>query len=212
MIVGSTLLYISPAVLPSVKQHISQLQTRFRDLVIGTHEILINNHVNLRRFRCGLLALDLFQKDEHQQFIDDHLVQIDSATTFDDLWAKLSIYWNFLNFDLLEHIVILFGSKELKDKMKSYERDLQSFRKATKVCDFITFWPVRGRTPPREELREFVAKKKHDWDNCTLEDLETLEGVITRKFFIPRFTFWLQENCHHLAHTSTISESFAESH
>ena len=133
------------------------------------------------------------QKHEHQQFINDHLMRIEPATTFDDLWAKLNNYWNFLNFDLLEHIVSIFGSEELKQKMESYEHDLQSFRKATRVCDFISCWPVRGETPPKKELRKFVAKMKHDWDSCTLEDLETLKGVITRKFFLPGFALQLRE-------------------
>ena len=111
-----------------------------------------------------------------------------------DFWWPLgNNYWNFLNFDLLEHLVSIFGSEELKQKMESYKHDLQSFRKATRLCDFISCWPVRGQTPPKKELRKFVAKMKHDWDNCTLEDLETLRGVITRKFFIPGFAFWLRK-------------------
>ena len=113
-------------------------------------------------------------------------MKIDPGTTFDDLWAKLSKYWNFLNFDLLEHVVSIFGSEDLKHKMKSCEHDLQSFRKATKLCDFIDCWPVRGQTPPEKELQIFVAKMGHQWDNCTLEDLDTLEGAITRKFFLPK--------------------------
>ena len=178
----------------SVKQHVKQLQTRFRDLVISSYTILVYKHVDvdLRGFRSSLLALDVFQKHEHQQFINDHLMKIDPATTFDDLWAKLNYYWNFLNFDLLEHIVSVFGSEDLKQKMESYEHDLQSFRKSTRLCDFISCWPVRGQTPPETELKEFIMKVGHQWDSCTLEDLESLKGVITRKFFLPEFTIRLK--------------------
>ena len=188
----------SPAVVldkESVKQHVRQLQTRFRDLVISTYRILIYKHVDvdLRGFRVSLLALDVFQKHEHRQFINDHLMKIDPATTFDDLWAKLNNYWNFLNFDLLEHIVSIFGSEDLKQKMESYEHDLQSFRKSTRLCDFIHCWPVQGQTPPETELREFIMKVGHQWESCTLEDLESLKGVITHKFLLPEFTLRLRE-------------------
>ena len=185
----------------------------FRDLVICTYRMLLGQHVDadICCFRSSLLALDVFQKDEHQEFINEHLVKIDPETTFDDLWAKLSKYWNFLNFDLLEHVVSIFGNEDLKHKIESYECDLESFRRATRLCDFIDCWPVKGQTPPETELREFVAKMKHDWDNCTLEDLESLKGVITRKFFSP----WLcppteadqRRLCYgNLAHTSAICE------
>ena len=52
---------------------------------------------------------------------------------------------------------------------------------------------MQGETPPETELREFVVKMKHDWDNCTLENLETLKGVITHKFFLPEFAFKLRQ-------------------
>ena len=59
--------------------------------------------------------------------------------------------------------------------------------------DFIGCWPVQGQTPPEADLKEFVAKMKHEWDNCTLEDLESLKGVITRKFFLPEFALLLKQ-------------------
>ena len=79
----------SPAVVldkESVKEYVSQLQTRFRDLVICTYRMLLNQRVDvdLRCFRSSLLALDVFQKDEHQDFINEHLMKIDPETTFDD--------------------------------------------------------------------------------------------------------------------------------
>ena len=113
--------------------------------------------------------------------------------TLTDLWARLGTYWDFLNFDLLEHVINKFGSQDLKYKMESYKDDLQSFRKFTRLCDFIDCWPVRGQNPPEMELREFVVKAGHHWDNCTLEDLEKLKGVITRKFFLPEFVLRLRE-------------------
>ena len=157
--------------------------------------MLLGQHVDtdIRCFRSSLLAVDVFQKDEHEEFINEHLLKIDPETTFHDLWAKLSKYWNFLNFDLLEHVVNVFGNEDLKHKMESYECDLESFRMATRLYDFIDCWPVKGRTPPETKLREFVAKMKHDWDNCTLEDLESLKWVITRKFFLPSFAFLLKQ-------------------
>ena len=177
----------------SVEQHIKQLESRFLDLVFCTHIALVDNGINVDKLYAWLVALDVSRKNEHQEFIDNHLMNIHQDTTFSNLWAKLGKYWDFLNFDLLEHVLNKFGSEDLKHKMKSYKHDLQSFRKSTRLCDFIHCWPVQGQTPPETELREFIVKVGHQWDSCTLEDLESLKGVITRKFFLPEFTLRLKK-------------------
>ena len=173
-----------------------KLEERFCDLVDCTYKALLERSVDdVRLFRSTFLSLDVSRKHEHREFIHDHLMRMDKETTFDDLWMRLADYCNFMNFDLLEHVVRRFAIEDLKQKMKSYAHDLQSFRKATRLCDFINCWPVRGEPSLRTQLdlREFIAKMKHDWDSCTLEDLEKLKGVITHKFFLPEFALQLRK-------------------
>ena len=179
----------------SVEQRVNRLEEGFSDLIDCTYKALLEKKVDgdVRCFRSSLLSVKVSQKHIHQEFIHEHLLKVDKETTFDDLWIRLSNYCNFLNFDLLEHVISKFGGEDLKHKMECYKCELQSFRKATRLCDFIDCWPVQGETPPETDLKEFVAKMKHNWENCTLEDLETLKGVITRKFFMPEFAIKLKK-------------------
>ena len=170
-----------------------QLQDRFIHLAYCTYKELVDQGINVHDVHAWLTSLDVFRQREHQEFIKDHLTNIEKDTHLNSLWARLGIYWNFLNFDLLEHLVSGFGSEDLKQKMESYKHDLQAFRKATRICDFIDCWPERVEPPPEHQLREFVAKVGYEWVNCTLEDLDMLEGVITRRFFLPRFVLQLRE-------------------
>ena len=177
----------------SIKEQVKQLQHQFRHLGYCTYKELVDEGINVDDVHAWLTSLDVFQQQEHQDFIKDHLTNIEKLTSLNNLWARLGIYWNFLNFDLLEHLVNGFGSKDLKQKMGSYNRNLQSFRKATRVCDFIDCWPSRVEPPPGKELKEFVTKVGYNWEDCTLEDLDMLQGVITRKFFLPQFALRLKE-------------------
>ena len=163
------------------------------ELTECTYEVLVEKRIDIHRLRARLVSLDVSQRHEHQEFIDKHLMNVDQKMTLTDLWARLGNYWDFLNFDLLEHVVSRFGSEDLKKEMKSYKCDLQPFRNATRLCDFIDCWTVRGQSPPETELKDFVAKVGRHWDTCTLEDLETLKGAITRKFFLPEFVLRLRE-------------------
>ena len=155
----------------------------------------MDNGINVDKLYGWLVALDVSRKNKHKEFVNEYLMNTHQGTTFWELWTNLGNYCNFLNFDLLEHVINKFGSKDLKKKMESYEHDLQSFRKTTRLRDFIDCWPVQGQTPPVRELREFVTKLQHDWDDCTLEHLENLKGVITRKFFLPHLLKEIKDGC-----------------
>ena len=174
----------------SVRQYMKQLESHFCDLVYCTYLLLTDKGIETHHFHACLMALDLSRSKEHGEFIDSIFK---SGTTFCDLWCKLCKYWNFLNFNLLEHVVNKFGSPELKHQMNSYVCDLQKFRSATRLCDFVDCWPVVGETPPTSDLRTFVVKMKLNWERCTLEDLETFKGVITHKLFLPDFMLRLEK-------------------
>ena len=166
-----------------------QLESRFSDLVYCTYLLLTDKGIEARHLRAFLTALDLSRSKEHEEFIDNIFK---SDTTFHNLWRKLCKYWNFLNFNLLEHVVSKFGSPDLKHQMKSYTCDLQKFRSTTRLCDFVDSWPVTGETPPTSVLQTFVVEMNLSWERCTLEDLETFRGVITHKLFLPDFALRLK--------------------
>ena len=136
-----------------VKQQVKQFEDHFLELIDCTYDVLIEEGIHVYRLHARLISLDVSQKHEHQVFINNHLMNVDQGTTFNNLWARLGSYWNFLNFDLLEHVISKFGSEDLKQKMESYKHDLQSFRKATRLCDFVNCWPVLGETPQRQNSK-----------------------------------------------------------
>ena len=179
----------------SVKHCVKEFEVRFLELIDCTYDALVEKGIDVHHLHARLISLDVARKHEHQEFINSYLMNVDQGTTFNNFWASLGNYWNFLNFDLLEHVINKFGRENLKQKMESYKVDLQSFRKATRLCVFISCWPVKGEPSlgTQEDLREFVGKMKHDWNSCTLEDFEELKGVITHKFFLPEFALQLKE-------------------
>ena len=178
----------------SVEQKMKELEESFSDLVDQAYKALLEREVNkdVHSFRSIFLSLNVSRKYLHQKFIQDNL-KINEETTFDDLWMKLAFYWNFLNFDLSEHVINKFRIEDLKQKMKSYKDELQSFRKATRLCVFVNCWPLNGEMPPETKFREFVTKIKLDWENCTLEDIETKRRVFIRKFLLPEYALQLGE-------------------
>ena len=117
MIIDSTFAVHPTAVLLdrlSVEQHVKQFEDLFIELTDYTYDVVVEKGIDVHRLHARLISLDISQKHEHQEFINNHLMNVDQETTFNNLWARLSSYWNFQNFDLLEHVINKFGSEILK--------------------------------------------------------------------------------------------------
>ena len=83
----------------SIKQQIKRLQDCFVHLAYCTYKELVDKGFNVHDVHAWLTSLNVFQQREHQDFIKDHLTNIEKGTHLSNLWARLGTYWNFLNFD-----------------------------------------------------------------------------------------------------------------
>ena len=110
-----------------------------------------------------------------------------------DIWSELSPYLNFLNYEILQHILFNFSDGSVQKDMDEYASMMEDFFQETRLCDFLECWPIKGETPPAEELSNFVVKHKKDWNTCTLHDLDILEKSLARKLFLPTFAVILRD-------------------
>ena len=135
--------------------------------------------------------MDVNCQEHHLAFLKEI---IDKNDTILNIWVDLSPYLNFLNYEILEHILKKFKDDVLQKTMDQYIAQIGAFFKSTRLCDFLKCWPVRGKTPPEKGLLKFLtAKTTKDWDTCTLEDLDHLRGSLARKLLLPKFALFLQD-------------------
>ena len=77
--------------------------------------------------------------------------------------------------------------------MQEYVHELSVFKQTTRLCDFIESWPCRDEGPPEDCLKKVVVKMKHEWSQCTLQDMESFKKALVHKFFLPEFDILLQK-------------------
>ena len=179
-----------------VRTRVKTLQTKFLNITKRTTARIQEKGMDAHEFRLQfVMQMDISEQSQHRQFIETYLMELKPTTTIDDLLCRLSLYWNFLNYNLLQHLVNMFGDEQLKHDMEDYVEALKVFRANTMLCDFIDNWPLRGQKPPEADLRELVIKMVMDkkWEECTLEDVETIEETLTHKFLLPDFVLHLRE-------------------
>ena len=175
----------------TIPERIQTMEMKFDQLVDKVQDGLLEQNIPLQRLKRCITRLPASIKYQHITFIRENLTDIKESESMEDIFLLLNLYWDFLNYTLLEHIVNNFGSNDTKAAMANYVTELVAFRKATNLSDFISHWPCTGKVPP--DMSRLVVKMEKDWSNCTLEDVEQFRRTLTQKLLLPSFAVLLRD-------------------
>lgn len=165
-----------------VSMEIEEFEDRFGDLAYDA-QVAIEERTPMKRFRHALRLLPLSIRHDHLKFLENSLPNIDKAENVDEIFRHLNVYWNFIDYHLLEYIIKKYGNKSLKAKMGKYVRDLAKFRKNTtiaQVCRFAKSWSIRPDLP--EHFSKLSTKFSKSAAEYTLEELEQFRIEFCREF------------------------------
>ena len=164
-------------------------------MVDSAYDIIKEKQVDVDQFTARLANLPLEHQEVHREFLKEINTEMRlKGTALLNIWLKLSSYWNFLNYFLLEQVIRKFGDDHLKFTLEDYKK-LKHFRCKTRLSDFAKcFKQVRIPSDVSEETSKKIAMKLGKcWDECTLEDLENLTGKFTQKLFFSSFALKLED-------------------
>ena len=128
-------------------------------------------------------------------FIKECVQGISADTHLANLWIDLNGFWDFFNFELLEHVVKSFlpESDPLRVKMRSYVAEVEIFGRSTKVSELFHKWPLRKKKPEKSVMKAVVVKVERSWEDCTLQDVKDVAATLTQKFFLPRYVLVVRD-------------------
>ena len=175
-----------------IEQEIEILEKKFNEIADMTFDQIKTKNPDVVRFIARLVSLPIKYRELHKEFFTQLMEFVEKDTTIERIWMKLSEYWDFLNYTLLENLVHKFCDHTLKANMEEYVKGLKRFRTKTLLCEFTQYCNKINKELPEHDLREVVVKLKKHWDECTLEDLEELKENITQQFFLPSFVMRLK--------------------
>jgi hypothetical protein len=169
----------------------SSLIERFNQIVISMKKVLKHSGETVDQFRdMFLLSLDVFEKERHATFFASYANKLGEAITFDALFIIFDLYWDYLNYHLLESLVREYGNANIKHVMdKYYVKDVSSFMEATTLQVFWKIEPCLKSSPP-PGFTETIVKYEHGISaTSTLKDVEDIrlkmnENTQIRKFAI----------------------------
>ena len=101
-----------------------RLENGFLDAVVDTTVCLLEQEAKpesfLTKFKVTLTTLPHSERFQHLLFLKQEKDRIMQAADIDEIFDILDPHWNYTDHSLLEHLIIKFGTSELKQKMKKY--------------------------------------------------------------------------------------------
>ena len=171
-----------------IKAEIKELQNIFMQLRDDVFESV--KHKPVDTFKVRLTSMDADGEEHYVPFLRE-IAQKHKEVV--DIWMDLTPYLNFLNHETLQHIIHKFpDNDDLQKRMDEYVQRIKKFFHITQLCDFLECWPVSAKTPPEEELQNYLELKTTlEWETCTLEDLDNEKQNLARKLLLPSFALVL---------------------
>lgn len=168
-----------------VSAQIREFMKKFESLVLSCLCELEETQLGLRKFRHSLMLLPATIKHEHTAFLKENLPTFLKAENLEEIFMHLNLYWNFIDYSLLDYIIDRFCSTDLKKDMDEYKLELGEFRRVTTISQVIGSWP--GRVDPPPSFTEFTSTLDRDASTFTLEELEELRMKICNEFSLSNF-------------------------
>ena len=105
--------------------------------------------MNLDEVKLKLSQLPVRLKYKNEGFREGNYIQlISKAQSLLELFGYLNLYWNYIDYGLLECVAMSFGDCVVKNLMRKYIHELACFRKAVTLSEFMKLWPNRIEPPP----------------------------------------------------------------
>ena len=150
----------------AVQAKIRQLRDQFTALEDATETDLENARVHIRRLVKVICSLPTAKKELHRDFLKDFAEEFKDTLTITVVFLKLDThkYWDYLNTDILEHIITEF-SLPSQTQLEDYKRQQQQFMEQTTVEEFCEAEGDRRHIDPPPAYVKLISQ--HKWEPPT---------------------------------------------
>ena len=177
-----------------VKMIIEQLQDSFTSVVFKTRSAMCKKESLDPEFidnvRDYLFYLPLSNKGLHARFFRESEDDILKAESIKKLFAILGRYCNYLNYEIILHLVKKFCEDVLKKMMLDYCKSLKQFEMTTTVDVYC-----RAISAGRKLLLEFkqmALKIEKPSSECTLHEIRKLKEEIAEESALPSYSVYIE--------------------
>ena len=146
----------------------------------------------LDTFRDHLLVMSVSKKAVHIKFFCTNEKQLLAAENIKILFAILSRYCNYTNYEIILHIVKRFCKEELKQRMLNYRDSLTVFEKVTTVDVYLIAISARPDGAISAGFIKMTMKMNRPSSECTLHEIRELKELIEQEACVESYVMYIQ--------------------
>jgi hypothetical protein len=153
------------------------------------HERLVNElsvgGTSVKRVLRALTRLPFTFRKEYESEIQSMLPELEKKVVVHNLFNRLNPLFTFIDYKLLHHLVMKFGSPGLKKDVVTYAEQVQLFKKRTTIDKLKHHWP--GLKKPQIDHKMLRAKFADDPKSYTLEKLDYFRNLFYSELRLSEF-------------------------
>ena len=165
----------------TVEAKVKQLRDRFNELKHATQVYLQSNNTPVHKLVEVIYSLPTAMKRLHQDFLMKFAEEFVDSDTISVVFRRLDThnYWDYLNIDILNHIITEF-SLPSQTQLKVYKKRQQQFMEETTVEEFYEAEGDRRYIKPPSGFIELISE--HKWKSPTyLKEVDDFRIKFARK-------------------------------
>ena len=110
---------------------VREMKRQFGFLVTKTRDS-VEERIPVGKYATSILALGAYEpvpEERNKSLLNEHREEIKMAKSTSEIFNVLSAYWNYLNYEILEDTIELYGTSDDKKRLERYNECLQRFCK-----------------------------------------------------------------------------------
>ena len=177
-----------------VGDNIERFDDTFSNLMFETRsELCLRESVDpsfLDRFCSRLLGLSVAQKATHVKFFRESEDEILEAKSIRKVFAILSRYVSYRNYEILQHIIKKFCGAVLQQKMQEYCQSLEEFEKATAIDIYLA--AISACPELSLAFIKMAVKINKPASVCTLHEVRKLKDALAEKASLHSYGMYVE--------------------
>ena len=166
------------------------MEERFADLLVAASDELETLKTRVDRVRLYLTSLKASTQADEPLF-DKYTLSDLNESSLNRILTHLSRTGavSFLNFRLLQLVVMKFGNQNLKDQVEKYGEEVKKFMRETKFTDFYRIWSGQAAHGSVPNYQLLIVKLDRKWPEATLCIIADMESYLAGEFQLNAFIF-----------------------